>query len=107
MAKKNSFCQQVQSARQTQTAQSTQAASPAAEPAMRRWPHPVVTTSPQEDATLHYIYCALSYQNQLLADIKVLLERMANQVAGGTSATGSNPYCKKQQDLNSCTSDKF
>jgi len=26
---------------------------------------------------MHYIRCALSYQNQLLADIKVLLEQLA------------------------------
>lgn len=27
--------------------------------------------------TLHYIRCALSYQNQLLADIKALLQQLA------------------------------
>ena len=29
--------------------------------------------------TLHYIRCALSYQNQLLADIKALLEQLAER----------------------------
>ena len=28
------------------------------------------------DPTLHYIRCALSYQNQLLADIKALLQQL-------------------------------
>lgn len=53
------------------------------EPEVRRWSHPVTQTEPpvqpptlQTDAALHYIHCALSYQNQLLADIKVLLEQM-------------------------------
>ena len=44
---------------------------------MRRWPH-VAKTQPtgREDAVLHYIRTALSYQNQTLADIKALLERV-------------------------------
>ena len=47
------------------------------EPVMRRWPH-VAKTQPtgREDAVLHYIRTALSYQNQTLADIKALLERV-------------------------------
>ncbi|WP_295581168.1 hypothetical protein [uncultured Oscillibacter sp.] len=53
-------------------------APPAAEPPVRRWPHPVDGTDPLQaaDPALHYIHCALSYQNQLLADIKALLEQM-------------------------------
>lgn len=55
------------------------------EPEVRRWPHPVDGAPPirqalygqPTDALLHYIQCALSYQNQLLADIKSLLEQMA------------------------------
>ena len=55
------------------------------EPEVRRWPHPVPPassaapeTAPEPaGATLHYIRCAMSYQNQLLADIKVLLEQLA------------------------------
>lgn len=65
------------------------------EPEIRRWPHPVngseilPTRQPGSDrqtdvagqtAALHYIYCALSYQNQLLADIKVMLEQMVSDV---------------------------
>jgi hypothetical protein len=48
------------------------------EPPVRRWPHPVHGTDPiqQPDPTLHYIRCALSYQNQLLADIKALLQQL-------------------------------
>ena len=30
----------------------------------------------QTDPALYYIHCALSYQNQLLADIKSLLEQL-------------------------------
>ena len=65
-------------------------ASPASsaftEPEMRRWPHPVdgislpnERLSPsvgQADLSLYYIHCALSYQNQLLAEIKTLLEQL-------------------------------
>ena len=52
------------------------------EPPVRRWPHPVDGTElvQQTDPALHFIHCALSYQNELLADIKTLLERIA---AGG------------------------
>lgn len=54
------------------------------EPEVRRWPHPVSGIAPvrqglsdqQTDALLHCVRCALSYQNQLLADIKALLERL-------------------------------
>lgn len=56
------------------------------EPPVRRWPHPVDGTSSgqlpasaQTDSTLHYIRCALSYQNQLLADIKALLEQLTQE----------------------------
>ena len=49
------------------------------EPPVRRWPHPVegISASRLADPTLHYICCALSYQNQTLADIKALLQRIA------------------------------
>lgn len=49
------------------------------EPPVRRWPHPVDGTEPlqQADPALHFVHCALSYQNELLADIKALLERIA------------------------------
>ena len=54
------------------------------EPAVRRWPHPVDGTDPLQtgDPALHYIRCALSYQNQLLAEIKALLETMTCREAG-------------------------
>ena len=60
------------------------AAAVFSEPAVRRWPHPVDGTAPSqpEDPALHYIRCALSYQNQLLADIKALLETLTCQEAG-------------------------
>lgn len=49
------------------------------EPPVRRWPHPVDGTEPlqQADPAQHFVHCALSYQNELLADIKALLERIA------------------------------
>ena len=60
------------------------------EPEVRRWPHPVdasqtpagarasrAAAQGQIEAGLYYIHCALSYQNQLLADMKVLLEQLA------------------------------
>ncbi|MDO4314583.1 MAG: hypothetical protein Q4C45_02320 [Oscillospiraceae bacterium] len=59
------------------------------EPEVRRWPHPVDGAPPirqalygqPTDALLHYIQCSLSYQNQLLADIKALLQQMASDSA--------------------------
>jgi len=58
--------------------QSSPASTPS-EPVMRRWPHPVegAEIAPEADADLYYIRCALSYQNQLLADIKALLQQLA------------------------------
>lgn len=48
------------------------------EPVMRRWPHPVeCTPAPVPDPMLHYIRCALTYQNELLGEIKALLEELA------------------------------
>jgi len=35
-----------------------------------------VPAPPAPEPALHYIRCALSYQNQLLADIKAILERL-------------------------------
>ena len=47
------------------------------EPEVRRWPHPLEDPpSPAPEPAMHYIRCALSYQNQLLADIKTLLEQL-------------------------------
>ena len=70
--------------------QQNQPTSPASsaftEPEMRRWPHPVNGISlpdgrpspsvGQADLSLYYIHCALSYQNQLLSEIKTLLEQL-------------------------------
>ena len=47
------------------------------EPEVRRWPHPLEEPIPPQEPAMHYIRCALSYQNQLLADIKALLEQLA------------------------------
>ena len=78
MANRNSNCRRVrnipsQAAQASPCSQKTQT-----EPVMRRWPHPVAGNSPvaQSDSMLYYIYCALTYQNQLLADIKSLLEQL-------------------------------
>ena len=55
--------------------------SSAQEPPVRRWPHPVGCQDPPlpPEPTLHYIRCALSYQNQLLSEIKTLLQQMAER----------------------------
>jgi len=57
------------------------------EPEVRRWPHPIngrpvessCESTPVQEATLYYIRCALSYQNQQLADIKALLQQLAGE----------------------------
>jgi hypothetical protein len=52
------------------------------EPEVHRWPHPVELASERTtEPTLQYIQCALSYQNQLLAEIKSLLEELAVEAA--------------------------
>lgn len=78
--------------RQIRATAAKQSGPPAfTEPEVRRWPHPVDgsevppasnrqaarSMAPgQIDTALYYIHCALSYQNQLLADIKSLLEQL-------------------------------
>lgn len=58
--------------------------SVASEPPVRRWPHPVepAAVTRQGDPSLHYIRCALSYQNQLLAEIKTLLDQIVEEQSG-------------------------
>jgi len=53
------------------------------EPPVRRWPHPIQGQESEQTAepALHFIRCALSYQNQLLADIKTLLEELLEELA--------------------------
>ena len=67
-------------ARQGQTAPAPDAVPTAPEPPMRRWPHPVSGPVPisirEADPAFHYIRYALSYQNELLAEIKTLLEKL-------------------------------
>ena len=64
--------------RQPYTAPGSSGLSAFSEPEVRRWPHPVkgVDSASSPDAALHYIHCALSYQNQLLADILSILEQL-------------------------------
>lgn len=58
------------------------------EPEVRRWSRPArPECCRQEDPFLHYVRCALSYQNQMLADIKALLE----QIQLNTDRDGSDP----------------
>lgn len=63
------------------------------EPETRRWPHPLEDPAPAPEPAMHYIRCALSYQNQLLADIKALLERLSAERAAGVppTADAANP----------------
>ena len=44
---------------------------------------------------MHYIRCALSYQNQLLADIKALLEQLAS-----APPAAENPTAPEKDDQN-------
>ena len=57
------------------------------EPEVRRWSHPVtgITPNPKTETVLQYVRCALSYQNQLLADIKTLLEEIRLEMRSGTA----------------------
>ena len=73
-----------------QVRSTVQSGTPAfTEPEVRRWPHPVDGTevtrqsgaAGQTEPSLYYIHCALSYQNQLLAEIKALLEQLATDTA--------------------------
>ena len=50
------------------------------EPEVHRWQHPIpqAYTSVSTESSLHYIRCALSYQNELLNEIKTLLEQIAS-----------------------------
>lgn len=54
---------------------------PATEPPVRRWVHPIEggICAQQTDPALYYIRCALSYQNQMLGDIKTLLQQLVEQ----------------------------
>ena len=63
------------------------------EPEVRRWPHPLEAPapSPAPEPAMHYIRCALSYQNQLLADIKALLEQLAAGRASSPAEETANP----------------
>ena len=56
------------------------------EPQMRRWPHPVeVRREEAISPSLHYIHCALTYQNQTLADIKALVQQLVQAQEERTS----------------------
>lgn len=65
------------------------------EPEVRRWPHPVEDPAPPPEPAMHYIRCALSYQNQLLADIKALLEQLAS-----APPAAENPPAPEKDDQN-------
>ena len=58
---------------------------PMPEPPVRRWSHPVEGASvPRQAApTLHYICCALSYQNQTLADINFTMPGVEHPILCG------------------------
>lgn len=67
------------------------------EPEVRRWPHPVEDAAPASgpEPALHYIRCALSYQNQLLADIKALLEQLALDAEAAPAESAPPPAQEK------------
>ncbi len=60
---------------------------PRQEPELRRWPHPVRQAQTDEPFR-YYLRCALSYQNQMLADIKTLLEKIELHAGSGQSDEG-------------------
>ncbi|MEG2176906.1 MAG: hypothetical protein RRY97_08555 [Oscillibacter sp.] len=64
--------------RMTQKPPSAAPRSGVSEPCVRRWPHPIegAISNQQIDPSLYYIRCALSYQNQMLGDIKALLQQL-------------------------------
>ena len=55
------------------------------EPELRRWPHDNQSAPPppEQDADRQFYRCSLSYQNQTLAEIKTLLERLALDLEEG------------------------
>jgi hypothetical protein len=58
------------------------------EPEVRRWPHPVELAAERTaDPALQYIQCAISYQNQLLSEIKTLLEQIVVNTTEPTEKT--------------------
>ena len=71
---------QPQAARQCPVRTGSGEPSVRSEPEMRRWPHPVTCAPefPDLPAALHYIHCSLSYQNQLLSEIRALLEALSS-----------------------------
>lgn len=61
---------------------------PVSEPSVRRWPHPIIQPSlPSADSMMQYILCTLSYQNELLCEIKTLLEKIATDLADSAKET--------------------
>lgn len=53
---------------------------PECEPNVRRWPHPVEAGTARTDgALLQELRCALACQNQLLTDIRDLLEQLSGE----------------------------
>lgn len=79
------------SCRRKNTSASSAAATarePVSEPSVRRWPHPI--SQPcllPADSMMQYILCTLSYQNELLCEIKTLLEQIATDLADSTKET--------------------
>ena len=74
------------------------------EPPVRRWPHPVEGVEPIQDLdpALHYIRCALSYQNQLLADIKTLLQQLVRRRPGKMRRVLKNGVPRSGTHFSSC-----
>jgi hypothetical protein len=58
------------------------------EPEVHRWPHPVELAAERTaDPAIQYIQCAISYQNQLLPEIKTLLEQIVVNTTEPTEET--------------------
>lgn len=57
------------------------------EPPVRRWNQAAEAAVPREDATLGYIRCAIAYQNQLLTEIRTLLEQIEHNTEPSSAAS--------------------
>ena len=61
---------------------------PFREPPVRCWPHTPGEAGSSREAELHFLRCSLSYQNETLAEIKALLQGLAEQRSEPPKGTG-------------------
>lgn len=65
------------------------------EPEVRRWPHPIPRAADLtgEDTAAHFILCALRYQNELLGELRSLVQGISDRLdrAEDDSGAGGGP----------------